>query len=489
MPIQFLTLFLSWLPFLLLAQSKETPLRPKTAALADSLANIGKVEIKGAEFIHPPAKQLIDSSSIHELVILTRSAHPAVRIYAWAGLLQKKEVSSELMFQVVREHWYDCDSVQMTYFNGYDQNPFTVVAGDYILRNFGAFSGSVALTLPKVFTPDQATALKFDSLLICEPPPFQNLYLQALRYSKANPNWYDCARRQLLDEHNILAVMYLSKFKKEADIDLIVRHLLPQKPGDLSMRLRWVPFLEFQHPKLFQVLKDSAATNFTDPTFLQAILKYQNREAADLIDSIFCRALRSPQKSRQSESIVCMAFHGKFDTVFADVFIKMLCQAPENTNCRIPEILWECRPDTLAALYEIWKNGGKGARQRATAMFPQYEKWLSAQGPEKNVLLVMEQIKPGGRYREFQKAFAAILKTRGRTVFVDALFDLLQREPLPENRFFLAKLLLDLQVPEVKMRLEKLFAENPSLRPTLVAAEKAGSMYADFLHHAKNNED
>lgn len=490
MKARFISILLISLPFYLPAQNRPT-LRAQTIALADSLAKIGKVEIKSYECTNPLAKRLVDSSEIAELLALTRYAHPAVRVYAWAGLLRRKDVSNELMLQVLRERWHDSDTVLITYTEDQFQSPIKVLAGDYFLRSFkeGHFSGLLAIQVKRVFKPDATTVLKFDSLLICDPPPFQDLQIQTLMHTKPNPNWYDCARRQVLDGSNFLMEIYLSKFKKEADIDLIINHLLPKNiPGD-HYRPRWLPFVEFQHPRLFQVLKDSAMSNLTDADFLRAVKKYKNREAADLIDSTFCRLWSKSPKKWQLESTVCMAIQGEFDTVFADVLIKILCLAPENTNCKVPDKLWECRPDTLAALYEIWKKGDRGARERATAMFPQYEKWLSRKGSEKTVSLVMEQIKPGGEYRNFQKAFAAILKTRGSTVFVEALFNFMEKEPLPENRFLLAKLLLELQAPEVKLRLEKLFAEKPALRPTLAAAEKAGSTFSDFLYHAQNDKD
>jgi hypothetical protein len=94
-----------------------------------------------------------------------------------------------------------------------------------------------------------------------------------------------------------------------------------------------------------------------------------------------------------------------------------------------------------------------------------------------------------GYYRDFQNAFNAILKTKGYSPFIEPLLAFLPQEPLPENRFFLAKLLLELGKAPVRSRLEMFFAENPALQISLKAAEKGGSMYSDFLYHYNNRKD
>lgn len=464
-----------------------TPIRQFLLETVDSLALIGEVELKNSRFSNPLANQLMDSATIAELANLTRHKHPVVRVYAWAGLLQKKDVSGELMLRIVQERWSDMDTVRFRCYQ--DDGSFKTAeqTGAFFIKKFTReHSGYVCLTFRKEFTPNRLIQFSFDSLLLCNPPPFDKICSDAVWEIKPTEACYDCIRNQVAQVSNPFAVIYLAKFKKEQDVDLIINFMSHPSVVNRKGNLYWFPFREFQHPRFFQVLKDSLHDNFMENNYLRAVKNYGNKEAAILLDSAFSLAYRETN-NWLAVSRLCMVLDIELDTIFADLYIKMLTLAPENTHCNVPDRLWECRADTLAALYEVWKNGGQGAKERATAMFPKYQKWLAAKGEGLTVNLVMEQIQPGGNYRQFQSAFEAILKTKGNPYFIEPLFALLEKEPLPENRFFLAKLLLELQVSEVPTRLEKLFAEKKQLRPNVISAEKGGSTFSDFLHHFKYN--
>ncbi len=468
---------------------KPGSIRPFVAQISDSLAQIGMLELTEGEFKNPVAKQLLDSASIEELSVLTRHPHPAVRAQAWAGLLQKKEVSGEWMLQIAREHWQDMDTVQVRCYQNYFHHDVKIQVGDFFLRNLreGNYAGAVGMYFRKDFRPDPISQRRIDSFLICDPPPFPEIRFSVFWNEKPRADCYTCVRRQVEEGRSQEAVIYLAKFRKEQDVELIINHLPTEKTPNSWARLQWMPLLEFQHPRFFQVLKDSFQNHVRDANYLRSVRKYANRDAAILFDSIFYRACREPNNGSVVSTLGGALFH-EFDTVFADVYVKILSFSPENTYCRIPDNLWSCRPDTLAALYEIWKNGGRSTKARASAMFPKYQEWLSKQGAEKSVALVMEQIRPGGVYRDSYKAFSVILNSPGKSYFVEPLFALLEKEPLAENRFFLAKLLLEMNLPEVKSRLEGLFSEKIALRPTLRDAEKGGSTFSDFLHFVKNEK-
>lgn len=469
---------------------KKLHLRAHIARAADSLAHIGEITLKDQQFYDPNAIILMDSAEISELVELSRHPHPVVRVQAWAGLLRRPDVTGTVVLNVARERWRDMDSVRFRSCHQYGSFVHYDRAGDYILKNIGEgpFGGSLGLQFQKRYQPDTRTKAQLDSLLLCDPPPFPEIQFNTFYFKKTRQDCYACVRQLVASGACPMASTYLAKFQREEDIDLILRHLPDTRLPNSYIKPRWTPFVVFRHPRLFQVLKDSVANNFSNIEFLRAVKGYANKEAVLLLDSIYTLT-RSLPNNWSPISSLSRELYQDFDTVFADLYVKILTLEPENPNCRIPDALWQCRPDTLAALYEIWKQGGRDARQRAAAMFPQYEKWLFSKGTDRTVGLVMEQIKPGGNYRYFQKALAAILKTRGSPHFMEPLFELLEKEPLGENRFFVSKLLLDLHLPEVRPRLERLFAEKPALHPSLMDAEKAGPTYSDFLYHFANDSN
>ena len=81
------------------------------------------------------------------------------------------------------------------------------------------------------------------------------------------------------------------------------------------------------------------------------------------------------------------------------------------------------------------------------------------------------------------KAYRHIYRTKA-PYFVDPLIEILKKEPLAKNRFFIAKLLHEYNDPVIDERLALLFREAPELAPGLQAAEEGGSFFKNFAYHA-----
>ncbi|MCE7922664.1 MAG: hypothetical protein DYG98_06385 [Haliscomenobacteraceae bacterium CHB4] len=431
---------------------------------------------------------MVREASAGELAALAYHASVAVRAYALMGLLSQKNTDSVDLVSIARAQWRDTALVHFRLHHKYGTTAYHQPVGLFFLKNIGSLPVSdlpMATEFRKSYKTDSLVRLIFDSLVVCDPPPFPEIRHACTRYLPPRETYYTCVRSQVEQNTNPEAVAYLAKFNNPSDIDLILsRPQAGRTPGNLQLVL-WQPFLYFKHPRLFKTLRDSMPRYFQDPTYLRAVRNYGNQESAILFDSIFSQAMQA-HKPWTPVSRICAALYYDFDPVYADVYIRMLTEYPENTNCRVPDALWTCRPDTLVRLYEKWKIGNNALQERAKTIFPKMREYLALQGEERTTVLVMEQFRPGSDYGKCYEAFKAIYRSK-TDIFVTPLFNLLEREPIAAQRFFLAKILLSFNLPDVRPRLEQLFAEKPQVRPTLKDAEKGGALYSDFLYYVENH--
>src|ERR1035437_9867910 len=117
---------------------------------------------------------------------------------------------------------------------------------------------------------------KVDSILICTPNQLTQTD-RLLCMDSPNENYYKSVRKQVEEKQNPTEVIYLSKYKKNEDADLILNNLpaYNHKYPDGTYR-HFAAFLNFQHPKLFRYLSDSMKKYYQDPFYLDAISGYRN---------------------------------------------------------------------------------------------------------------------------------------------------------------------------------------------------------------------
>jgi len=280
----------------------------------------------------------------------------------------------------------------------------------------------------------------------------------------------------------------LAKYQDPRDITLILQHL----PADLpqpehQQPTKWVPFLYFQHPRLFAYLKRQQPIKYNRNGWLMLVSAYQTDEAAKLLDTIYehCKTIGKEQWYRIPE--ISNSLNAYFAPVYALLMWKILMENPENSNIRIPQGLWDSHADSLTRYYYIWKAGGRNAQERAATMFAQLSVYLKATDVPRQIMLVMEQIKLGAEPRNSQKAWETIWLAHD-TAYTAPLITLLKKEPLAENRFFICKILLHQPEPDIREQLIFFFRQYPELYPLLPAAEKGGVAFSDFLYYIKKKQ-
>ncbi len=497
-------LLIGFLLFCCLGNVQAQPLRRVLQAAVDSLLQQG--EIRGQEHTFKDSAVLAigQIARFDELLALTHHQSPLVRVAAIYGLLQRDEmgnlylsdqqnyprpfVPKTYLHRLLEEHFNDTATVQWR--TQWEYNSISLArisVGELCLSkigNYWIFSRDFILSDQYGYKMPQEAKAHFDSLLLLNlPNPWIAYRFARIQQLEPIQAWYSVIRQQVEQSGDEVAVCYLAKYQKPEDIDLILANLPTEKPRfEATLPSHWTPFQYFRHPRMFAYLQQHQPPNINKNETLYLVAAYQTPEAAALFDTMYTREKAASKNMWSACSTLGSMINAQFAPVYAPLLWKMLMDNPENSNIRIPDRLWETHADSLAKMYDIWKTGGRGARDRATKMFPKLSEYLAQHDVDRRAQVVVEQIKPGKEPRNAQKAWETIWLAHDK-IYTLLLFGLLEKDPLPENRFFICKIMLHQPEADIKQQLITFFQKHPELYPNLTAAEKGGSAFSDFYHY------
>jgi hypothetical protein len=439
------------------------------------------------------ALNLQQKATIAELMELTNHDLPIVRVNALIALLGRPERDSLELQLLVPQHFSDTATVfiEMTENKA---NHSKAKVGELFLDMIGRYSDWYMLWTNTGFKLSEPRQLWLDSVFFCSNTDFNYLKNFPSRSWKPRPELYDCIRQMVESGQDNYTTLFLAKYQREEDIELICSHLPEYINANKRNHFIWLSFQYFQHPRMFSCLKSKLEDGWQNLDYYRNVAKYKNEEAAKLMDSILTRIIKMDKYKGTVTAHFGRALEEEFAPAFADIYLKLLKTFPENSNLKIPDMLWETHGDTLLHLSSIWKNGNKVERERATIMIPQVIKYLKAKDVNALNTEIVSRLKPlpdtyyssvrAGDEGATIRAYKYIYNSQ-HSYFIEPLFERLKAEPLAKNRFFIAKLLLEFEDHTIRGRLTAFFKENPNLAPSLKDAEEGGKFFKNFIHNAK----
>jgi hypothetical protein len=483
-----ITLFLVILLFGHLSAQEPSP---PVQILTDSIINMESIPVRHTSFLDTVGQQLDSIATNKELLLLTKHTDPLVRASAILVLVKRErdlsfppsEKGKINFLELFVEHLQDTATVDFKIYE--EHRPYIItetissICADKIGRYFGSRLWLIPVQQLEVRKKDKRT---MDSLVMCTSTPL-TLERESLVYTlEAIPAFYEPIKQQVLKQKDENALIYLAKFQKEEDVDLIL-HNLPKGENRHGVAKLWFPFQFFQHPRFFEYLKNNTKPRMDDMRYLSRIAEYQSAEAASLLSEIYAKADKGGRTNRISNNLRA-AISQNYCVHYANLFVQLLSENAPFGYLEIPDQLWGHRGDTLFQLYNHWKESdNKWAKKDAKYMYPKAKEFIEKSAPDQLVDVVMGNIEAGGDYGKSAKSFYHILETK-KPVYIDPLFDLLEREPLAKHRFFITKILVSYDLLEVNQRLEQFYADYPELKPDIKAAEAGGSFFKDLKYYA-----
>ena len=436
---------------------------------------------KYLKFTSKNASQLFSKATKEDLINLTQYVSPKVRAYSIYYLTQKY---SELHFvNLIKEHLNDTETVQLMHWADPDDGcipPY--YAADGVGELFVAFIGSSDIgELPiketvefKPYLKDTINLQVIDSILICVPNKLKqtvNLFCNA----PAKKNYYESVKD---------AVIYLSKYKKNNDLDLILNNL-PDNNSQEEAQKFFSIFQNFHHPKLFKYLSDNMAKYYQDPFFLNAISGYKNKEALLLLQRAWLQTDADgldKQKNNFVKQEIITSIKNNFTKIYAPfLFVKF--EADPDGYSRMPSDLWKVDADrTYRYLLKCIYAQNENSYLRAYT-FGQVLQILQQDAPAYIDDLLTNHLQPGADRHCFVNSMKYIYASKDKK-YVIPLMDLLKKEKNKINSHVMIKILTSYNNLTVNQQLEKLFTECPALKSSLASDVEANKIYRGIEYEA-----
>ena len=249
-----------------------------------SLNNKNGYEDEGATLF----QFLLSTASVEDLVVLTDDPAPTVRVYAFKAL-EKKNYTD--IYSLIIKHLDDAEV----------PNRALVPAGNF-------FVGS------KLITPQQRKYL--DSLMIFEyhKISYVDFILDTL---KPLEKYYQRARE--MSKYSSPAVVFLAKYKKEADVEIIKNRIL----SDPAFALEAVE--NYPHPEFKNVLTQLAGNKNFIYGFIPAVAAYRDSFAVAQLQQIISTLKAGNYENEQTLNAIIRNRDVSLAPVYIAAFEKNKC--------------------------------------------------------------------------------------------------------------------------------------------------------------------
>jgi hypothetical protein len=418
--------------------------------------------------------------NLEDILGLTQHPNPLIRAKTLLLLLNREGEDQIPFVSLMAEHLRDTSTVKFCF--SWDTQPFTAtysLATLYASLVAGANSMVLFYVPGKRFTADSLQKRQLDSLILCQYLPDlkerQSVALSAPVY----PDFLPILRRNVSEQQDQDALIYLSRFQQAQDVDLILHQL-----NQVGMEKVWIPLLLFQHPRLLDTLGYYLDTQWNNSRYINIIAKYKNEQAAQLLQAVYQRK-QAETNGTPRVSDLQRALEQNFTSAYADLLLQCLSQNQATVHQPLPDSLWTIHGDSLLQLFHQWENSDKQwERRSAKKIYDQAKAYQEVNYPDELVPLIMSQIQPGSKYLDSATSLWHIWQTRDPD-FVTPLFELLDQEPLGVNRFIILKILHHYEEEGINERLRQWVDNHSVLVPTIADAQEGGRFFNDLEYYGK----
>ncbi|MBL7826131.1 MAG: hypothetical protein JNJ57_05830 [Saprospiraceae bacterium] len=461
---------LAILPVLCMAQPayNQANISGRTGKLADRIEKVNTLMGEAVYYDGIKPKQwenfenLEKTATNAELVELCRHPNGVVRCYAFWALSHQNHPD---LFEILLQHLNDTTLVE---------------------TQFGCLGGAekVGDFFIDVMTPDRVdldskkmtshNREMLDSLLIFQP---NRLAAKSSAIFRAKPTEkiYPKLRELYLKEHDQNALLAMARFKKEADIELILRNRDTDTNPESGYHYTYMAMLAFPHPAYRPLLESNLEKTLDEKYFSQewllmykVIASYQDQKSVELLMAPFTRAQVKDIRPYHIE-FVYEAIREFRHPIYDDLYWK----------------IWEeenlIEPETFA--YLLNKNPGRAYQDAKRHLDNSYE--LQNDGFQPN----LDSVQLGGEVLESMlnliiandTAFANRVitqkiatvsvhqislytsKVKQQAVFIEPLFDRLENEWNAHVSLKLVETLIAYQSEQINRRILETRKINPKL--------------------------
>lgn len=419
-------------------------------------------------------------ANLEDALDVTRHPNPLIRAKTLLLLLNREGEDQIPFANLMAEHLRDTGTVKFCF--SWDNQPFThtySLATLYASLVAGANS-TVLLYVPgKRFTADSLQKRQLDSLILCQYLPGleerQSIAFSAPFY----PDFFPILRRLVTEHQDQEAMIYLSKFQQEQDVELILGQL-----NKVGIEESWIPLSFFQHQRLLDTLGNYLDTQWNSSRYINVIAKYKNEQAAQVLWTVYQRKKAEANGTPRLNDLKS-ALEQNFTSVYADLLLQCLSENQPNLSRPLPDSLWIIHGDSLLQLFHQWENSDNKWEQRsAKKIYDQAKAYQEANYPDQLVPLIMSQLQPGSKYLDSASSLWHIWQTRDPD-FVTPLFELLDQEPLGVNRFIILKILHHYEEEDINERLRQWVDNHAALVPTIADAQEGGRFFNSLEYYGK----
>ena len=257
-------------------------LSQKTKVIVSELIDYGEITGRAVGEAGTKPKQwdnftdLKKNATEQELLLLTEHPNPVVKCYAFDLLVSKRNKNS---FNILKENLTDTTSVSTQY--GCIGSMTTV--NDYFIE-------SMLRPYPNNEYLTESDKRTLDSLILFTPNLISNYKNRLLERIEPKEKYYDKIRELALKGNNS-AIIAISKYQKENDIELI-NNLLQNKDTDIQFYgLKAVK--NFPNDNSFEYIKKIHSVEIKKPTsfnypmlreLYQSIVNYKNENSLNLLE-------------------------------------------------------------------------------------------------------------------------------------------------------------------------------------------------------------
>ncbi|HEY4797643.1 MAG TPA: hypothetical protein VII99_01080, partial [Bacteroidia bacterium] len=325
-----------------------------------------------------------------------------------------------------------------------------------------------------------------DSILICTP----NTLMQTDRLlcmDSPNENYYKNVRRIVQEKQNPIEVIYLSKYKRNEDANLILDNLPPynHKP-ELGTYYHFAVFLNFQHPKLFRYLSDSMKKFYQDPRYTDAVSDYKNKEALLLLQKVLRQAdadsLKKDRKYLVTQD-VSGSLKKNFTAIYAPLLFTLLEENP-GVFSNVPADLWKIDADRTYKYFLKCISAAHNGYYRADA-FGRILIILQKDAPGYVDDYLVNNLQPGLQWYYLKACMMYIYKSKNEK-YVLPLIELIKKESDNINANVEVMILESYNSPTATQQLKKLFIEHPELKPLSETEIEAVRRFKDLTNETIN---
>lgn len=223
---------------------------------------------------------MIAAASDKELAALTNHPNGVVRCYAFEGLCERKKEDKQFIFNILQKHINDEEGVENI--SGCIES--TDMTGDIMISNvtYPYYESGEALL-------DSLQINAINILLIQSKSKLyhREIAIEALPPSVDN---YQLVKNLVSVEKNETALIKLSEYKKEEDLNIFLTYYKTCGEDDTRLQTVYKIALNFPHTAFFKLLRNEVEKIQDDSGFSQsweslytAISSYKNQEAYEVL--------------------------------------------------------------------------------------------------------------------------------------------------------------------------------------------------------------